>query len=163
MSYCYNDYLKLTKEYLRSLNYYREAEKNLSASLTDINVELGSVSIKSSNATNDEVHGASLGLNSVERAAAYRINLENRYTEIIRERNLLRKHIDKLTRAINTLPPAEQEVIKLFFADCMSYTKISETLNYSERTIKRRMHNAIRSIAVMLFGDRANRRMEFIQ
>ena len=162
MSYCYNDYLKLTKEYLRSLNYYREAEKNLSASLTDIDVELGGVSIKSANAA-DEIHGVSSELTSVERAAAYRINLENRYTEIIRERNLLRKHIDKLTRAINTLPPAEQEVIKLFFADCMSYTKISETLNYSERTIKRRMHNAIRSIAVILFGDRANRRMEFIQ
>lgn len=163
MIYCYNDYLKLTKEYLRNLNYYREAEKNLASALTDINAELGSVSIKSSNATNDEVHGASLGLNSVERAAAYRINLEHRYAEIIVERGLLRKHIDKLTRAISTLPRAEQEVVRLFFIDRLSYTRISETLSYSERTIKRRMHNAIHSIAVMLFGDRANRRMEFIK
>ena len=128
MIYCYNDYLKLTKEYLRNLNYYREAEKNLASALTDINAELGSVSIKSSNATNDEVHGASLGLNSVERAAAYRINLEHRYAEIIVERGLLRKHIDKLTRAISTLPRAEQEVVRLFFIDRLRYTRISETL-----------------------------------
>lgn len=32
-----------------------------------------------------------------------------------------------------------------------------------ERTLKRRVSDATRSIAFMLFGDRANHRVEFIQ
>ena len=68
MNYCYNDYLKLTKEYLRSLNYYREAEKNLSGEIEDIGRELDGVSIRSANA-GSEVHGGGSELNARPRPA----------------------------------------------------------------------------------------------
>lgn len=162
MNYCYNDYLKLTKEYLRSLNYYREAEKNLSGEIEDIGRELDGVSIRSANA-GSEVHGGGSELNGVEREAETRMHLENQYAELLMERSQLQKQIGKLERAIGTLPQDEKEAVELFFCNRMSYADISVTMSYSERTCRRHVSNATKSIAFMLFGDRANRRVEFIQ
>ncbi|MDY3915735.1 MAG: sigma-70 region 4 domain-containing protein [Selenomonadaceae bacterium] len=162
MNYRYNDYMKLTKEYLRNLGYYKEAERNISGEIQAIAHELGGVSINSALA-GGEVHGGSSELNGVEREAERRVKQEKRYGELLLERQSLQEQIDKLERALMALPPTEKDIVAMFYMSHMSYADMAVSLNFSERTLKRRVSDATRSVAYMLFGDRANRSIEFIQ
>lgn len=161
MEYRYNDYLKLTKEYLRNLKYYKEAEQNIRERIDGITQELAGVSIKSGMGSG--VQGGTPELNVVEMEAERRVQMERRYGELLMERASLQSQIDKLERAVEALPPSEKDIILKFFNYNMSYAEMAGTLNFSERTLKRRVSDATRSIAFMLFGDRANHRVEFIQ
>ena len=162
MNYRYNDYMKLTKEYLRNLGYYKEAERNISGEIEAITRDLGGGSINSALA-GDEVHGGSSELNGVEREAERRVRQEKRYGELLMARQRLREQIDKLERALTALPPTEKGIMDMFYTSHMSYADMAVSLNFSERTLKRRVSDATRSIAFMLFGDRAMHNVEFIQ
>lgn len=160
MEYHYNDYVKLTREYLRNLVYYVEAVKNLNAEIEDIENELGSVSIKSPGMS--EGGGGTPELNTVEQAAADREELVDKYQELVFERAKLRNQIDKVKSAVSKLPDDEHEAIKLFYFDRMDYSGMMRIRNYSRRTCQRRVLDATRSIALMLFGERAKKHVAFI-
>ena len=160
MEYHYNDYIKLTREYLRNLVYYGEAVKNLTAKIDDIEKELGGVSIKSPRL--NEAGGGTPELNTVEQTVADRAELAAKYQELTIERAKLQNQIGKVKSAVAKLPDDEREAVQLFFFDRLGYDGMARVRHYSRRTCQRRVLDATRSIALMMFGERANKRVIFI-
>lgn len=154
-----NDYLQLTRKYLRNYRYYCEAIKNLTQELDEIKTGLSAISIASPG------FGAGGGkgeLNSTEREAALRIEQKNKYLELACERSALQKQMDKLKSAMGKLPKEEQEAIRLFFFEGMNYDAIERIQPWSTRTCKRRVNEAVHKIALMLFGTRATQSVAFV-
>lgn len=160
MEYHYNDYIKLTREYLRNLVYYAEAVKNLTGEIEDIEKELGGVSIKSPGL--GDAGGGTPELNTVEQAVDDRVRLADRYQRLVFERARLQQQIDKVQSAVGKLPDEEREAVRLFYFDRLGYRCMARALYDSERTCRRRVYSATNSIAFMLFGERSERNIAFI-
>ena len=160
MEYHYNDYIKLTREYLRNLVYYAEAVKNLTGEIEDIEKELGGISIKSPGL--EGVGGGSPELNTVEQAVDDRVRLADRYQRLVFERARLQQQIDKVQSAVGKLPDEEREAVRMFYFDRLGYRCMARARHDSERTCRRRVYSATNSIAFMLFGERSERNIAFI-
>lgn len=159
--YKYNDYLKLTKDYLKNFAYYRQAINSISEDIEDIRKQLATESIKAP-AYGSDTSGGFNELNGIERAAENRIRLTKVSEELQENCRVLERQMKKVTAAINTLPEDERQAVQMYYMDRMTYGVISEKLHLSERSCKRRISKATRSIAFMLFGLTANRNVFFV-
>ncbi|SHI62308.1 RNA polymerase sigma factor, sigma-70 family [Anaerovibrio lipolyticus DSM 3074] len=74
----------------------------------------------------------------------------------------LQLKIDKIERCIDNLPDEEKEAIILYYIEKKKYERISQDMNISYSTIRRRVVTGTRAIAVMLFGEIAARKIHFI-
>lgn len=156
----YNDYLQLTRKYLRNYSIYQEAVENLTSRLRDIEVELGTVSLSS------PVFDGSGGkgeLTSVEREADRRIERRDQYEELFRERAQLRRQLQKVKNALDALPEEECDAIRLFFFENKNYDAITRLRHWSTATCKRRINGAVRKVALMLFGQQAAQVVAFVR
>ena len=156
----YNDYLQLTRKYLRNYSIYLEAVENLTRRLRDIEVELGTVSISS------PVFGEGGGkgeLTSVERAADRRIERRDQYNELFEERKRLRHQIQKVRNSLKALPSEERDAVRMFYLENKNYDAIMRFQHWSESTCKRRINNAVRKVAIMIFGEQATQTVAFVR
>lgn len=154
-----NDYLQLTRKYLRNYCYYCEAIKNLTQELDDIQAGLRAVSIASPG------FGAGGGrgdMTPTEREADLRIEQKNKYMELACERTTLKQQTEKLQSAMKRLSKEEQEAIRLFFFEGMNHEAIARTQMWSLRTCKRRVNDAVHKVALMLFGKRSKQTVAFV-
>ena len=149
----HNDYIKLTREYLRNLGYYRVAVVNMTEDLRDMERSLGDAKI----ASYEMNPGGGNELNGVEAKAEKAL----RYKEQARHLHKLQRQVSKLERCIEKLPKEEKEAINMFYIHKMSYEDMMDSLHISRSTCKRRINNATRAVAIMLFGDRADKQIQF--
>lgn len=84
----YNEYLQLTRKYLRNYAIYTEAVENLTRRLRELEVELSAVSISSPMGGEGGGKGE---LTPVEREADRRIERRDQYNELFEERNRMKK------------------------------------------------------------------------
>lgn len=156
-----NDYIKLTKDYLKNYVYYQQAIKNLEADINDRELELKSESVKIANYS-AEASGES-ELNSTERAADSRIVLEKEKASMIKDLERVRKQLTKIDEAIGLLPTDEQEAVKMFYVDRLNYRAMSDRNHFSERWCKKKVNAGTKAIAFMIFGTRAEENVLFVQ
>ena len=159
--YKYNDYLKLTKDYLKNFAFYRQAITSISEDIEDIQRQLATESIKAP-AYGSDTAGGFNELNGTERAAENRIRLTRVSKELQENCRVLKRQMNKVTAAIDTLPVEEQEAIRLYYMERLNYYAMSERLHLSERSCKRRVSHATHNIALMLFGLTARRDVFFV-
>lgn len=155
-----NDYLQLTRKYLRNYRYYCEAIKNLTQELDEIKTGLSAISIASPG------FGAGGGkgeLNSTEREAALRIEQKNKYLELTNERTALQHQAEKLQSAMGKLTGEEQTALQLFFFEGLDYNAIVRLQAWSRATCKRRISSGVHKVALMLFGQRATQNVAFVR
>lgn len=76
--------------------------------------------------------------------------IEELENEIEEESNL----ITKIDRAISNLSPIHKEVIEYKYIDCLSWDEIIDKTSYSERALKYKRSEAVKSIAITLFGSK---------
>jgi DNA-directed RNA polymerase specialized sigma24 family protein len=60
------------------------------------------------------------------------------------------------------LPPEEQTAVKLFYIDRLNYNELARVMSWSERTVRRRVNSGTKAVAVMLFGPKAERNVQFV-
>jgi len=157
----YNDYLQLTRKYLRNYSIYTEAVENLTRRLRDIEVELGTVSITSP--ALDGGNGGKGELTPVEREADRRIERRDQYDELFHERTKLRRQIQKIKGALDVLPEEEQDALRLFYFENKNHEVISRQLHWSIRTCQRRVNDAVRKVARIIFGEEAMQPVAFVR
>jgi DNA-directed RNA polymerase specialized sigma24 family protein len=74
--------------------------------------------------------------------------IEELENEIEEESNL----ITKIDRAINNLSPIHKEIIEYKYIEDLSWDEIIDKTCYSERSLKYKRSEAVKSIAITLFG-----------
>lgn len=158
----YNDCVWLTKSYLKNFSYYRQAVKNLETDIADLEQELLSSGAKIAS-YGPSVGGASGGaLNGTEHGAERRMEIEQEILVKRSELGKLRGQLLKLKSALNLLPDDERTVIRLYYIDRLSYALITQQIHFSERWIRNKLGSGVRSVAIMLFGARADASLCFI-
>lgn len=160
--YKHNDYVKLTREYLRNYPYYKQAVKSITEDIAEIREQLAVESPKTAK------YGADTGgdyseLNSTEQAAHKRMRLEYRQAELQDNCRALRLQMYKVEDAVNRLPDEDIEIVKLFYFDRLPHQDLARRLCLSERSSKRRVKKATETIAFMLFGLDAKKPLFFIR
>lgn len=85
--------------------------------------------------------------NKVIDMVAYVQDLE---IEVYKEKRL-KKQID---RAINNLKPIRKQIIELRYLEGMDWTTMAQELYHDEKTLRKYKNEAVKSIAVELFGTK---------
>lgn len=153
MIYC-NDYIRLTKGYLRNLVYYRVAISNMTEDIKEDAESIGNAKIASCYETNP---GGASELNGVEASAEKSM----RCTEQMRQLIKLQRQVRKLEKCMENLPPEEKEAVRLFYLYRQTYEQMSSSLHISISTCRRRVSKGTKAVAVMLFGERAGEQIQF--
>lgn len=159
MIYC-NDYIKLTKNYLRNIGYYQIAVANMTDDIKEMEESLRDVPTKI--ASYEQNPGGNSELNGVEAETERRQKERLRYEEQTQELHKLQRQVQKLERCIDNLPKEEKEAICLFYVHKLSYGDMMDSLHISHSTCRRRITNGTRAVAIMLFGDKADRQIQFV-
>ncbi len=159
--YKYNDYLRITREYLRSYIQHQQAVKILTDDIDDIRGELSGKCGKMTASYSGQPGGGFQELTGPERTVDTHVNLRVRIAELYAYRRDVMEHLESMDRAIRSLTEEEQQMVKYFFHERKSYKDIAETLNLSERSCQRRVSHIVRQVAKSIFGALASEEVKF--
>lgn len=84
-----------------------------------------------------------------ERKALDRVEEEMELKIALYENKKLKKEIERL---VSNLKPIHRDVIQYRYLDCLEWIEIVEEMNYSKRQLINKKKEAIKSIAVELYG-----------
>lgn len=152
MIYC-NDYIRLTKGYLRNLVYYQVAISNMKEDLKEMEDSLGDVKIASYEAN----PGGQNELNGVESRADKAIRCKEQAKQV----HKLERQVQKLERCIEQLPSDQKEAVRMYYLYRQSYDEMVSSLHISHSTCRRRVNSGTKAVAMMLFGERAGEQIQF--
>lgn len=155
----FNDYIKLTKGYLKNLSYYEVAVANMTDDVKEIEESLKDVCTKVSKY--EQNPGGFTELAAVESEVENRAEQASRFKLRAKELHKMQLQVKKLRRCIDNLSKEEKDALKLFYTYKFSYEDMADELNVSERTCKRRVETGTKAVAIMLFGDKAGDKIMF--
>lgn len=160
----YNDYIAATKRYLHSYNMFKVSIVNMQDELSlhqqelALNTSMPSVIAK----YGDDPGGGTPELNKVEMAAWKRMQIEAECRsldgDILRVKALLRR----IDRAICQLTGEEQYLIKGHYFEDKEWMELGAKIYCTEKTARDKNTKAIRKIAVMLFGLKAEDQARYV-
>ncbi|MEG2985471.1 MAG: hypothetical protein RR835_12270 [Peptostreptococcaceae bacterium] len=135
----------LLKEYKHILRYIKKTEEKLEDMKLEENITtVGSIAYDSIQVS----HTYNIG-RMTERKALDRVEDETDLNIELYKNKKLKKEIEK---HINNLSPTHREILKYRFIDGLGWLEIVEKMNYSERQLIYKKNEAVRSIAIELYG-----------
>ena len=156
----YNDYIKLTRDYLKNLPYYEVAVANMTDDIKEIQVSLQDVSTKI--ASYEHNPGGSGTMTVVEAEMEKRSEQASAFKKQAHELRKLQIQLAKINRCISNLPKEEKQAVNAYYINRLSYEDMAEHLGWSERTCKRRVKTATKAVTTMLFGHKAEANILFV-
>ncbi len=159
--YKHNDYITLTKNYLREYMSLKSAERNLLETIDGIDLELQDVSVKAA-AYGAEQAGGVKELTDTEQAAAKRLYLSRRRWELVQYWRRTSNFCKRMSLALDALSPEERQMVDLYYFDRISYLEMSCITHTSERSCRRQIQQITSRLAVILFGPFAKEQIMFV-
>jgi hypothetical protein len=157
----HNDYLILTREYLKGYKRLTEMRRGWIAEIGDTERELASVPVAVSK-YGDEPGGGSGESSPTERLAARRMALRERYgmrekdvAEIARLEALLRQ-------AFAALGEEDARILKSHYINGATWYDIGDELGYSYQGIRKKGSRALHNLAQYIFGLKAARPQQIV-
>lgn len=155
-----NDYVTLTRGYLKNYNKYRDYVEKAFARCDEIDLELADESIKTTTYGLDQGGGSEL--TPVERAASMRIQLKSEKTDLQNKANLVKAFLSNLLCGIGKLDTEDKVLIsKLYFRHLSTY-EISKEMHITSRWVCMQARQAEKKLAVLLFGKAAEQEIYFL-
>ena len=147
----YGDYIRDTKRILGSYNKMKVAVMNLTEEVEAIERLLQDEGIAAVR-YGDEV-GRGVGeLTATEAAAARRIRMRERITQLRERRDEMERTVRAIDRALESLCYEDAELIRGRYMCGLSWAQVAEQLNYTEKWAKEKGGKVLRDVALMLFG-----------
>lgn len=159
----YDDYIKLTRQYLKQYNQLKIAVQNLDDEIQAQETLLESESIPSVRYGDDSISGGSGELNVTEAAADRRIKAEKRIERMRQEKNELERILRKIDRALDGVSELDCELIRGHYINGESWQILGDRHFCSEKWARDRGGRALREVAYMVFGIYVGpRQMRFV-
>lgn len=146
----YNDYVNVTKQYLKNYNQFRTTIENLKQGIEETKQECVPVAPIAS--YSDMPRGAASELNSVESNASANMMRMNTIIAMERDIERIEKLLDKLTRSIDSLSAEDKRLIEDVFIKCKTWREVSESRYISEKWAREKTNAVVKDIARMMFG-----------
>lgn len=155
-----NDYVKLTRDYLKNYSKYMDYVEKAFARCDEIDLELADESIKTTTYGLDQGGGSEL--TPVERAASMRMQLESEKADLQNKANLVKSFLSNLLWGIGKLDTEDKVLIsKLYFRHLSTY-EISKEMHITSRWVCMQARQAEKKLAVLLFGKAAEQEIYFL-
>ncbi len=150
----YNDYIKTTKQYLKSYNQFKAAIENIQKEIEFQTKIMNEVSTPISR------YGAELGggtgeLTQVEAAATQRERIEEKIRSMKLDQMEIVNVLDKVDRAIDALDKDDKRLIDGYYKERMNWMDLSIELYMTEKWARERANKAIKGMAFTIFGPAA--------
>lgn len=156
-----NDYLKLTKNYLRNYKLYEQTSESLALMIAETERQLEGESVKIAS-YGPEPGGGTSELTSTERAAEHRLRIEHNLAELKLQHHRISMQVRRIQLALEAVTPDELQIIQLFYFDHQAYKQICCQVNLSERSCRRKVQAVTKRVALLLFGLRAEEKVLFL-
>ena len=153
----YNDYISITRRWMKEYNTFRATVESMTADIQEQQKLLSrSENLCAPIANYDGMSkGGSPGLNGVEAKAYDRLRREASIHRQTLNRDEIKRIIDTIDRALNTLSLEDQAVLTEHYIDGRSWEQIGYCRNYSERWAREKGGKALKSLAFVIFGVKA--------
>lgn len=148
----YGDYIRETKRLLQNYAKMKVAVTNLTEEIDAQEAILCDESIASIQYGDDFISGGTRELTSTEAAAARRIRLEERITDMRMRRDEMERTTRAIDRAFESLSDEDVELLQGRYIRGLSWAELAEDLNYTEKWAKEKGGKVLRDVALMLFG-----------
>ena len=147
----YNDYVGMTRRYLKSYKQFQITIENLSEDINAQKQLLNSFSVPISR-YGDEPGGGTSELNQVEAAAYHRDETKKKILELEGNIAELERILHKLDRAMEGLGEQDKDIIKSYYIEGDSWQQIGHKNYYTEKWARDRGNRALKDMAFMIFG-----------
>ena len=150
----YNDYMLLTRRYLKD---YKKMQSDIGVweqQKADIKSELSDVSVAISR-YGGERGGGSGDMTVVERQAETRAKLQTRLSLLYHNIGELRRVMKTVETAVSALEPEACEIVWDHYVERVEWNVIADRLYLSSAAVRQRGHRAIRDVANTIFVNRA--------
>ncbi len=153
----YNDYIRMTKFYVRNINYFRVALDNLRMRSREFSEELnGYEDIPSPVvAYKERTSKGAAELTNVEAATEKRLSKTAQLKRIEYEIVRLEGFMSRMERALSRLPDEDKKLLQDFVIDRRNADAVAYNLHLSRRTLFRKRDEIMEKMALMLFGPKA--------
>ena len=147
----YGDYIRETKRLLQNYAKMKVAVMNLTEEIEAIERLLQDEGIASVHYGDDGGRGAG-ELTTTEAAAARRIRMQGRISELRARRDEMERAVRAIDRAFESLDDADVELLQGRYMQGWSWAEVAERLNYTEKWAQEKGGKVLRDVALMLFG-----------
>ena len=147
----YNDYVGMTRRYLKSYNQLQITVKNLDEEIEAQKNMLQDEAVAISR-YGDEPGGGSSELNATESAASRRIMIENRIVDMECDKAEIERVLRKIDRALEGLSDGDRDLVHGHFIDGYSWQQLGNKTYCSEKWARDKGNKALKEVAFMVFG-----------
>lgn len=147
----YNDYVGMTRRYLKSYTKLQITVKNLDEEIEAQKTMLQDEAVAISR-YGDEPGGGSSELNATESAASRRIMIENRIVDMECDKAEIERVLRKIDRALDGLSDGDRDLVQGHFIDGYSWQQLGNKAYCSEKWARDKGNKALKEVAFMVFG-----------
>ena len=151
----YNDYISMTRRYLKSYNQFLVTVENLKEEIKAQEHALSQYLDVSAGISKygGEPGGGTPELNNIESAAARHEAITARINQMKMDVESVERKIRQVDKAIDGLHGDDRRLIEGYYKDQLSWKELSIELFMTEKWARERANKAIREMAVMIFGS----------
>ena len=157
----HNDYLLLTRGYLKDYKRLMDMRKGWIAEMNDTQRELASVPVAVSKYGN-EPGGGSGESSPTERLAARRMALQQKYGMRQKDVAEIARLEALLYHAFEAIGKEDARILKSHYIDGATWYDIGDELGYSYQGIRKKGSRALRDLAQYIFGLKAARPQQIV-
>lgn len=152
----YNDYVMLTKQYLRKYEQLKYTAESMRKQADDIREELAMENAAAPIAKyGGQVGGGSAELNAVESNVACRIRKEEQARIYDREAKRIENRIALVDHAYASLDAEAKELVRGYYFESQRWQDLADVLHISEDWARKSGARAVRKMAAVIFGQDA--------
>lgn len=157
----HNDYLILTREYLKGYKRLTEMRKGWIAEMSDTQRELASMPVAVSK-YGDEPGGGSGESSPTERLAARRMALQQKYVMRHNDVAEIARLEALLHQAFGAIGEEDARILKAHYIDGATWYDVGDELGYSYQGIRKKGSRALHALAQYIFGLKAARPQQIV-
>ena len=147
----YNDYVAMTRKYLKDYYQLQIAGKNLAEEIEAQTMMLQSESVAISR-YGGELGGGSGELNAVEAAADRRTKMKQQIEDMKRDQAEIERVLRKIDRALEGLSDGDRDLVQGHFIDGYSWGQLGNKAYCTEKWARDKGNKALKEVAFMVFG-----------
>ncbi len=152
----YNDYINVTRRWLRYYNKFKAAIDGMNEDLRMLETLLKEDEAAPVAHYGDSPVGGESELNSVEKAVERRMKQRQQISQIKADLAELKRIVSRVGIALETLDDDSREIIQERFIDGYSWEQVGIRHHMSESGIRKKGNRILGDLALVIFGIKAN-------
>lgn len=151
----YNDYIKLTRDYLKHYNNFLASADCLRERIAAAKEELSKEPAAAIAKYGGQPQGGYSELNGIESEVARNMAVRDKISQYETDLRILEHKIKQIDIAMSVLDDIDKRIVKECYINHRYYYQVGEIVGLSEKWTAQRAQRAVKEMACVLFGHKA--------